>query len=308
MHGTSARRVIDRCTLQLKADLLYGALFCLLCSAAAGATDWGVDAVAGINYNDNVSNAIEAADRKSDGAAILSMTGGIHQQLGDSTGLGLNLIADSAGYFRYAGLDNLGIGARAQLRHKFGLGALAPWAAFALRALHRDYHYDYRDGWQYDAGLATGRRIGERWQVGASMQYDRYEADHLQPAVLPGVSSAAYDVAGWTFGVQAAFLFTEVDTISISCSRRHGTVTAVTPPDIEILEYSSAVARDPVFSGNPVAYRFIADTDTLSIGWSRAIGRHASINLGYAYARSQGDEELGAYTANMINFSVSYSR
>ena len=122
------------------------------------------------------------------------------------------------------------------------------------------------------------------------------------------MSSAAYDVAGWTFGVQAGYLLTEVDTLSISCSRRHDTVTAVTPPDLEILEYSSAVARDPVFSGNPIAYRIIADTDTLSINWSHAIGRYSSVNLGYAYRRTQGDEELDAYTANMINFSVSYSR
>ena len=292
----------------MKPDLLYGALFCLLSSAPAAAADWGIDALGEINYNDNVSNAIEAADRKSDGAATFSVVGGLHQQLGDNTGLGLSLIAESVGNFQYSGLDNTGVGARAQLRHKFGLGADAPWATFALRALHRDYHYDYRDGWQYDAGLTAGRRIGERWQVSGSVQYDRYEADNLQPAVLPGVSSAAYDVAGWTFGVQTAFLLTEVDTLSISCSRRHGTVTAVTPPDLEILEYSSAVARDPVFGGNPIAYRLIADADTLSINWSRAIGRHSSVNLGYAYRRTQGDEELDAYTANMINFSVSYSR
>lgn len=190
----------------MKPDLLCGGFFCLLCSAPAGATDWGFDALAAIKYDDNISNSIDAADRKSDGTATLSLAGGIYRQLGDSTGFGLNLIAESESFFRYSGMDNLGIGARAQLRHKFGLGGEAPWAAFLLRALHRDYHYDYRNGWQYDAGLAAGRRLGERWQVGASVRYDRYETDNLQPAVLPGMSSAAYDVAGWTFAAQAAFL------------------------------------------------------------------------------------------------------
>jgi hypothetical protein len=291
-------------TVFSRTALVFALLFC----GTAGGAEWGFDANIGIDHSDNVPNAIEAADRKSDSAATMSLSGVLHQQLGGNTGLGLSLIAESASYFQYSGLDDIGVGARAQLRHKFGLGADAPWAAFALRALHRDYHYDYRDGWQYDAGLTAGRRIGERWEVSGSVQYDRYEADNLQPAVLPGMSSAAYDVAGWSFAVQAAFLLTEVDTLSISGSRRHGTVTAVTPRDYEILEYSSAVARDPVFSGNPIAYRLIADTDTLSINWSRAIGRHSSVNLGYAYRRSQGDEELDAYTANMINFSVSYSR
>ena len=283
-------------------------VFALLFCAAADGAEWGVDATAGIDHSDNVSNAIEAADRKSDHAATLSVSGALHQQLGDNTGLGIGLVAESVNYFQYSGLDNLAVGARAKLRHKFGLGADAPWAVFALSALHRDYDYDFRDGWQFDTGLSAGKRIGERWSVSASVQYDRYEADNLQAAVLPGVSSAAYDVAGWTFGVQAAFLVTEADTLSISGSRRHGTVTAVTPPDYEVLEYSSAVARDPVFSGNPIAYRIMVDTDTLSINWSHAIGRHSSINLGYAYRRAQGEEDLDAYTANMVNLSVSYSR
>ncbi|MBI3527275.1 MAG: hypothetical protein HY067_04830 [Betaproteobacteria bacterium] len=295
---------MKRCTVYSRMALVFALLFC----GTAGGAEWGFDANIGIDHSDNVPNAIEAGDKKSDGAATLRLSGLLHRQLSENTSLGLNLVGESATYFRFSGLDNLGIGPRAQLRHKFGLGPDAPWTAFALRALHRDYHYDYRDGWQYDAAVTAGKRIGERWQVSGSVQYDRYEADNLQPAVLPGVSSAAYDVAGWTFGVQTAFLLSEVDTLSISCSRRHGTVTAVTPSDYEVLEYSSAVARDPVFGGNLIAYRIITDTDTLSINWSHAIGRHSSVNLGYAYRRSQGEEDLGAYAANMINLSVSYSR
>ncbi len=292
----------------MKSSLPCAALFCLLCSAPAIGAEWGFDAGTALNYNDNVPNAIDAPDRKSDGSATLNLAGVLHQQLGDYTGLGLNLIAESVSYFRYSGLDNLAVGAQAQLRHKFGLGPEAPWSAFAVRALHRDYRDDFRDGWQYDAGLSAERRFGERWDVSASLHYDRYEADRLQSAVLPGVSTAAYDVAGWTFGVQAAYLLAEVDTLSISCFRRHGTVTAVTPPDDEVLEYSSAVARDPVFGANLIAYRINVDAVTWSANWSHAIGRHASVNLGYAYRRSRGDEELDAYTANMINLSVSYSR
>ena len=280
----------------------------LLLCATAFAAEWGYDANVGLEHTDNASNAIDKDDRKSDTAATMRLSGGLHQQLGDNTGLGFSLIGESVGSFQYSGLDNIGLGARLQLRHKFGLGPEAPWAAFALRALHRDYNYDYRDGWQYDAGLSTGRRIGERWEVSASALYDRYEADRLQREALPGISSAAYDVAGWTLGAQAAFLMTEVDTLSFSGTWRHGTFTAVTPPDFEILEYSSAVALDPVFSGNPIAYRIKADADTLAINWTHALGRYASVNLGYAYRRTQDDEDLGAYTANMINLSVSYSR
>jgi hypothetical protein len=283
-------------------------LCCTLACGSAAAAEWGMDADAGLHYSDNVPNAIEAGDKKTDAAATLSLSGLMHRQIGDDTGLGLSLVAESAGYTRFSGLNYVGVGANAQLRHKFGLGAEAPWTAFALRAVHRDYHYDSRDGWEYDAGWTVGRRIGERWDVNGSVRYDRYQADRFQQTVLPGVSTAAYDVAGWTFGVQAAWLWTEVDTLSVSASRRHGSVTAVTRPDFKVLEYSSAVARDPVFSGNPIAYRINADTSMLAVNWSRAVGRHASFNLGYAFRRTQGNDELDAYTANMFDLSVSYRR
>lgn len=291
----------------MKRDLLYCVIFGLSTCAPALAADWGFDAAAGVNYNDNVSNSIEHRDMKADGAATLGLSGGFHQQLDAGTGLGLSLVAEAEDYFRYSGLDNLAFGVRAQVRHKFGLGPHAPWGAFAVRALHRDYDYDFRDGWEYGAGFSGGQRIGERWNLSASVQYDRYEADDLQRPVLPGISTAAYDVSGWTFGVQAAYLLTEVDTISVSGSRRHGTVTAVTPPDFEVLEYSSAAAIENVFSGNPIAYRINADSDTISINWSRELGRHCAASLGYAYRRSRNDD-LGTYTANMFNLSVSYSR
>ena len=274
----------------------------------ADAAEWGFDANAGLEHSDNVSNAVEAADKKSDNSATVGVSGSMFRQLGDNTGLGVGLVAESASYFRYSGLNNLGIGIRGQLRQKFGLGSDAPWAALALRALHRDYHYDYRDGWQYDAGVSAGKTFGERWNLSAFVKYDRYETDKQQPEVLPGVSAAAYDVAGWTFGARTAFLLMQRDTLSFLASRRHGTVTAVTPIDPEILEYSSAVALDPVFSGNPIAYRISTDTDTLSLNWSHALGRHSSFNLGYVYLRSKGDEELGAYTTNVVNLSVFYSR
>ena len=280
----------------------------LLFSAMAPGAESGLDASIAIDYSDNVPNAIEAADRKSDVAAVVGLAATLYHPISENTSFGAGLVAQTQSYVRFSGLSSVAVGTRAQFRHKFGLGPHTPWASIVMRAMHRDYRYDYRDGWQYDATVSSGVRVAQRWELGGSVQYDRYEADDLQPAVLAGVSSAAYDVAGWTFGAHVALLLTESDTVSIAVARRHGSVTAVTRPDFEILEYSSAVARDPVFGSNPIAYRIITDSDTASIHWSRALGRHASINLGYAYRRSQGDEDLEAYTANMVGLSLSYSR
>ena len=84
----------------------------------------------------------------------------------------------------------------------------------------------------------------------------------------------------------------------------------MTPPELEVLEYSSAVARDTVFSSNPplIAYRIKAKTDLLGLTWSHSVAQRVAANLTYAYSRSRTEAELGAYTSNAIVISVSYSR
>jgi hypothetical protein len=81
-----------------------------------------------------VRGLIEAEDRKASGAITANVSGGFHEQLGASTGLGLSLLAESATYLRYSGLSNLGLGARAQLRQKFGVGGdtVRPYAMLGL--------------------------------------------------------------------------------------------------------------------------------------------------------------------------------
>ena len=242
------------------------------------------------------------------GGATLNLSAGLHHELRPGTGLGLSLVAESATSLRYAGLSNLGLGARGQLGEKFGLGQMAPWATVAVGAVHRDYHDDNRDGWQYDAGLSAGKRLDERWSVRATARYDRYVADTHQPELIPGVSAAAYDISGRSFGAGGSFLVTEADTLSVNASWRSGSVTAVTHPDPEVLEYSDAAARDNVFTQGWVAYRIQARTATLSLNWNHVLSRGMAMNFGYAYRRSETDTDIGAYYANLFNLSVTYSQ
>ena len=285
---------------------LGGALL-ILCTGARG--DWGYDASAALSHDDNLSNGFESEDRKGDNALQVDLSGGWHQQLSASTGLGLNLLADSNTYFRYSGLTNLGVGGRAQLRTKFGLGPQAPWLSVSAQALHYNYHDDNRDGWQYEAGAAIGKNLGERWGLRGSVRYDAFVADHVQAPLIPGFPGSAYDVFGWTLGAQVTFLATENDLIALGYSVRTGTVTAVTRLNEEIFEYSDRVARDTVFSEvTPFfAYRIKAQTDTVSFTWSHALGERTAVNLSYAYRVSRADSDLGDYYANVIGLTFSYS-
>jgi hypothetical protein len=87
---------------------------------------------------------------------------------------------------------------------------------------------------------------------------------------------------------------------------RNGTVTAVTAPNYDILEHSDAVARDPVFGGRRIAYRFEARTNSLSLVWSHALGPQASLNLTYRYQVSVSDGDMGEYYSNFVALSFGY--
>jgi len=282
--------------------------FCWLAlSSASARSEWGFDAAGGFSYDDNLSNGFEADDRNADTAAVIDISGGWYEQLTPSTAISLNLLAHSDSFFHYTGLSNVGLGARAQLRTKLGLGATAPWLAIAAQGVYHNYHYDYLDGWQYLAGATLGKQLSERWLVRGTIRYDAYVADRSLPPIVPTMVGSPYDVYGWNFGAQAAFLLTSADQISLSYTWRTGTVTSVTHPDKEIFEYSDRVAADPVFGPDEFAYRINANTQTISLAWSHTLSRHAALSVLYAYRRSQAEYDLGQYYANVLSVNFTYS-
>jgi len=277
----------------------------LLSTSAYG--DWGLDASAGVTYDDNISNSLDADDRKADTAAVIDVSGGVHEQLSGSTGLGLSLLASSDTFAQYTGLSDIGLGARLQMRTKFGLGAQAPWLAVAAQAMYRNFHYDYLDGWRYEAGITAGKQFGERWALRATVRYDATVTTQTPPPLIPTLPGSPYDVYGWNLGVQGTYWLTGADLLSLALNRRTGTVTTVSPPDDEVAEYADRAALNTVFGGPEVAYRIFATTLTTTLTWSHSLGERAAINLLYAYSRSRAPNDLGDYYANVINLSLSYA-
>ena len=290
--------------------LLLALAGCALGASLCARAELLLDATGSYTYDDNVSNGLEEEDRIADQILFLGLTAAWYEQLGSGTGFNAALMAEQSGYAEYSGLTNLAGGARIGLRHKFGLGAQAPLVGLSGQALYRNYHYDYRDGWQYDAALTAGTAVSERLSLQGSVRYDDFQADQLQPTVRPGYSTAAYDVSGWTFGVRLAYAVTTVDLLWGGYAYRDGSVTAVTQPDYEVLEYSTAVARDNVFGTTPrrIAYRLDGKSDLWSAGWTHGFSRHVSLSLSYAYRRFESQGDLEPYYANVVALSVGYSR
>lgn len=281
----------------------------LLLPSAAPCAEWGLDAAAGFSHDDNLTNAFDARDKRADTAATGALSVGMYEQVGVGTTVGVGLIADGRSYFEFDGLDNLGIGMKAQFRTKFGLGAGAPWIAFGARASHRDYHDDLRDGWDYDASVTMGKMLSPRWSIRASLRYDAYVADRISATGVPGVSTAAYDVDGWTIGGGAELRLTDDDTLSANLSWRDGSVTAVTAPNFAVLSKSDSAVIDRTFSngGLMAAYGVDAKTWTGGLVWSHALGRNASVNLSYTYRSARAAHGLGTYVSNIFGIVFGYS-
>lgn len=281
----------------------------LLLPSAAVPAEWGLDATAGFSHDDNLTNAFADRDRRADTAATGALSLGLYEQFGAGTNLGAGLVADGRTFFKYDGLDNVGLGARAQIRTKLGLGAEAPWIAFGGRAVHRDYNDDLRDGCDYDASVSVGKMLTPRWSVRGSLRYDAFVTDRISPTGVPGVSTAAYDVDGWTIGGAAELRMTDDDTLSASLSWRDGSVTAVTTPNFSVLAKSDSAVIDNTFSngGRMVAYGVDATTWTGGVVWSHALGRSASVNLSYTYRSAKAAHGLGTYVSNIFGILVGYS-
>jgi long-subunit fatty acid transport protein len=294
----------------LRAALTAWLAACALCSGPIARAELVLDASGSYTYDDNVPNGLENDDRLSDQILTVGVVAGIYEQLGTGTGLSAALLIEQTGYVQYSGLTNLAAGARIGVRHKFGLGGQAPWVGLSGQALYRNYHYDYRDGWQYDAALTAGKALTERLSLQASVRYDDFHADQLQPTVLPGISTAAYDVSGWTFGLRLAYGVTDADLLWAGYAYRDGSVTAVTQLDFEVLEYSTAVARDKTFGSTPrrAAYRLDGHSDLWSIGWTHALSGHLAMTAAYAYRRFESAGDLDPYYANVVSLTLGYSR
>lgn len=277
---------------------------------AGACAEWLLDASAGYTYDDNLSNGLADEDRKADSALLAGVRAGWHEQLGAGTGVTLALLAEQNGYLEYSGLSNFAAGVNLRLRHKFGLGYRAPWLSLSGQALYRNYHDDDRDGWQYDAGAVVGVPLSARFSLHGSVRYDAFEADQTQPTLRPGYATDAYDTSGWNLGAKLLYVVGPFDLVSAGYGYRDGSVTAVTQPDREILEYSDAVAVDTVFGTSPrrIAYRFDGETDTLSLAWSHAFSAHLALTVSYAYRQTRSVGDLDPYYANVFAVSLGYSR
>jgi hypothetical protein len=270
-----------------------------LLGASQARAEWIADAEAAYVFDDNVSNAQLERDVRSDAAFLVRASGGYYFQLSDRTGATLNATLVREEHVRYSGLSHTGFGPSASIRTKLGVGVDAPWVRLSASALRREFDDgDLRTGWLFAVAAAAGVRVQERVGLRAEARLERQLADRKEP-LSERFSGAAFDLDSATLSLAADYTVSRATTVSVGYSYRSGDIVSSTLRNAAIFSASEAIARDPAFGPDVIAYRLNANSHVFDLRLSHALGKRMSVNFGFGRALSYGDGGNNYYRSSV---------
>jgi len=277
----------------------------LLCATARA--EWEFGAAAGAFYDDNLTRAQNAVDKRAASAVTGAVTGTYFVPLTGSDAVTFALFAGGELFERYHGLTNVVGGGSVNYRHKFGLGAAAPWLSLTALASYDDYRDDLRTSTRLDLRAEAGQRFTEQFDASVGVYYERRYDNHGEP-VVPGISGKVFDLAGTGAYVRAAYAPTNALLLDVSAGVRRGDVESTSQRSLQVFLASDAIAADPVW-GDPslYAYRLQGTTWSGSLVASYALSDQAALDLAYRYDFTRGAQGL-EYTTNRVSLTVVYRR
>jgi hypothetical protein len=193
-------------------------LLTLACAALAGsvacrAHEFRLGATAA--YAENISRT--SFEPTAEDAAVFALDGAyLHaKQLARNwTFIGaLEVGAENVGEF--SGLNRRSAGARATVRHKFGLGPMVPVleGGAALTAVR--FHENGRSGWREEGFVSLSQRITASWRVVAAASWESFTA-----------SRAPFDTHARRLGLETHYDVTDTWQFGAGASRMHGQLVA----------------------------------------------------------------------------------
>ncbi len=268
---------------------------------------WTLDAEAARIYDDNLSRAQRESDIVRDrawtGRAALGRAfPAFFIGQGDAS---LHGEVRAARHDHYEGVDHHAVGAGASWRRKLGLGLTAPWVALQASLLVENYETRVRDGYRSGAAALLGKRFDERFEVSVRAEHDRRVQREDAPT-LPGLSGRPFSLQGRSVALRASYAFSAQGLAYASAGLRRGDVVSSTRRNPEIFGESAALAPDPAFGADFIAYRLTgARTRSWSAGVSWALGRRAALDASVSRDVTAARGGLD-YDGNLYSLSVVY--
>ena len=267
----------------------------LLAFTAPVQADWIYEARGVMSYDDNISRSNREADVRDDAIFRSVLRVGRFDQLTDD--LRLTLAADVEGQVlsQFTDFNSFGGMGEASLRHRFGLGALAPFLRVEAGAGYHDFAQSWQDGARFRAGATMGKRLTERFA--AELGY-RFEAHDAQ--------IRTFERQAHLISLRTACDLTASTQITAKYEYRHGEVVSYgQPPRPDIVAVANALQPVNTFGTPYVAYNLDAATHAVSIGVSHACNRMFALSL--AYERQETTAFHLDYSNNVVTASVNAS-
>lgn len=261
---------------------------------AAPGVDWAPNfTFAGI-WHDNITNAVDSSDQL------------------DSLQLNLDTLAtnryvvgpEDAVYFtghlagdwwpRYQELLGGALGARAEWRHTFGSGALAP--VLSLEAggdgvVVREYG---RTGTSSSVTIALRKRLNDRWRAALTHEFGRFDARH-----------AVYDRSSSETAAELGFDVNALTRFTLGGRYRDGDVVSyAATPSAGLIAITRVSESVDTFDRPQVASSFDARTWTVRAAFTRALDASSAIVLAYELRRTRAQPV--EFTNQLISVAAVY--
>ncbi len=205
----------------------------LCCGSAPARADWEITTEAGGQYDDNLTRAQDAVDKRAAGAAIIGVSGLSVTPWTGSDAIILALYGRAEIYDRYSGLSNVALGGNLAYRHKFGVGYAAPWVSVAVDGSYDNYRDNLRTGTRLDVRAETGRRLDQQADVAAGVYFERRYDNHGEVEV-PGIPGDVFALAGVGAYARGGYAFTNGLYIGVAASVRRGDVESTAQQSLQI--------------------------------------------------------------------------
>jgi hypothetical protein len=268
--------------------------------------EWILQPTVEFRSQSNINLSAFAPDEENDRALRLDLEGGRYFQMGDRSRLRLSAELEGESYDEFDLLNNIAISGKAAIIHKLGVGWNAGWISPYVEFGYNDVKDDIRSGNFGELGFAAGKRLSERFDMSASLEFSKSNGKQ-GVQIVPPISSDVFDQERWIAAIQGNFLLTnrlillgavrhyEGDFVSACTKGNVGTVLAV--------EDVKAITSDAVFGG--CVYRLDGSGNSASLDLSYATGRHSSINISAEYLSGKAD--VLEYHSSIFRASYMYS-
>jgi hypothetical protein len=265
---------------------------------------WQPQFDAGLLYDDNLPRAQLSSDIVHDFAAFGRASIGRSFAAGDWADFSLTFDGKALHYDRYEGASVLSLGATAGYRRKLGLGLTAPRLGAELSIAAENSPEAVRDGYRYGAAVSLGKRFDERLDVAVGFAYDRREQRNDYP-VVPGIPGDPFSVQSRTLFARGSYDLGARSALFVSAAARGGDVVSSTRRNRQIFDESAAIALDPAFGPDYIAYRLTgASTRSLGAGLAYDLSRRASLE---ALVSADATRARGGLDYDRRVFSLTYT-